>query len=299
MDREQWLAYCLSLKMNNTPIVIPTWKRTDNQRTWNVLHPDLRQHVIFVVRPEEAVVMAEKYAPSRIDVLPPEVQNLAMTRQYIWDKYSKLHDRFYQLDDDILGLFDAWFSPTPTPTNPEKLKWTSKRLIGLDEQLALFKKLEDELDTGVGITSPRPNWTIADTRSHRFPRHSGAFITGFYFFDAKRLRNLNLRFDRGVSTGDIDFIYQVLSRGINCTYVTSTKYDIDLMQPVSDVHKNEIEEYRAFLEMWPGYVKRRTKERHHYGNNDEGRGSLMYFRTKLWRHGMIPGKVEATIEATF
>jgi hypothetical protein len=269
------------------PIVIPTWKRVDNQRTWNQLHPDLRQHVVFVVRPEEADKFG-KYAPSTIDVLPPEVQNLAMTRQYIWDKYSKLHDRFYQLDDDVLGLFSVSFD--------ENMRWSSVRLTDLQGQRALFAAMETELDSGVGICSPRPNWTIADTRSHRFPRHSGAFITGFYAFDSKRLRDLNLRFDRGVSTGDIDFIYQVLSRGIDCTYVTSWKYDIDLMQPVSDVHKNEIEEYRAFLDMWPGYVKRRTKERHHYGNSEEGRGSLMYFRTKLWRHGMIPGKVEATMD---
>lgn len=268
------------------PIIIPTWKRVNNQRTWNVLHPELRKNVIFVVRPEEAQLYG-CYAPSTVDVLPPEVQNLAMTRQYIWDKYSAIYDRFYQLDDDVLGLFSAQFDTSG--------KWSSKRLIELEDQLALFSALQEELDAGVGITSPRPNWTIADTRSHRFPRHSGAFVTGFYAFDAAKLRHLNLRFDRGISTGDIDFIYQVLSKGIDCTYNTRFKYDIDLMQSVSDVHKNEIEEYRAFLEMWPGYVKKRTKERHHYGNSDEGRGSLMYFRTKLWRHGMVPGKVEETM----
>ncbi len=273
------------------PIIIPTWKRVDNQRTWNLLHADLHKDVIFVVRPEEADVMRVKYAPSQVDVLPESVKDLAATRQYIWNKYSVLHDRFYQLDDDVLGFFAMTFDG----------KWQSTRLLSLDEQMSLFDAMQRELDDPtVGVASPRPNWTIADAGKNRYPRHSAAFCTGFYAFDAAKLRPLNLRFDRWVSAGDADFIYQILASGLNSIYDTRWKYDIDLMQPVSEVHKDEAREYKEFMEAWPGYVKQRPRERHHYSHAEEGRGSLILYRTKLWKdalNGTLLQKLEAGYQA--
>lgn len=273
------------------PIIIPTWKRANNQRTWNLLHPELRQNVIFVVRPEEALVIQEQYAPSRVDVLPSTVKDLASTRQYIWDKYSALHNRFYQLDDDVLGFFAMTFDG----------KWQSRRLLSLEEQMSLFNAMQRELDDPtVGVVSPRPNWTIADAGKNRYPRHNAAFCTGFYAFDASKLRQLNLRFDRWVSAGDADFIYQILASGLNSIYDTRWKYDIDLMQPVSEVHKDEAREYKEFMEAWPGYVKQRPRERHHYSHAEEGRGSLILYRTKLWKdalNGTLLEKLEAGYQA--
>lgn len=276
------------------PIVILTYKRTELQRTWLAIAPELRHHIIFVVREEEAEVIAEKYAPSKVDVLPPWVTNVAQTRQWIWDKYSVEYDAFYQLDDDI-QYFSAMMRRSDDPTlphlknRPDQVWYCPTLSTDADGQMRMFKTLEDEISTGVGITSPRPNWTFPSPEDKVYPRTKAAFVTGFYLMNAKLLRPLNLRWDRWNSTGDLDFLFQILGHGIDCTFRTDFMYNIDQSLD-SSIHSEENREFHEFFEHWKPYAKKKVTVRKgmdprswraKFGEKLEGRGSLSFSRVKL------------------
>lgn len=270
------------------PIVILSYKRAHkiakNGGTLYALNKELHEHVTLVVRAEEAEQYAEHGC--KLDVLPPEVKDIAGTRQYIWDKYSHL-PYFCQLDDDI-HYFNQTLRRNDDPSLPYTRKpdqfWYCPILRSREQQEKMFADLVAELQKGVGMTSPRPNWTFPDGSDRCFPVTHASFVTGFYLFNCDLLRPINLRFDFGNSTGDADAVFQVLAHGIDCTYRTDYKYNIDLPgnhDPNSEVHARQMEEYPLLVQKWTPYIKlRKPSKRFNYGYASTGLGSIMQHRAK-------------------
>lgn len=270
-------------------IVIPTYQRAHRiAEKGGSLHAfrHILKDVVLVVRPEE--VEAYSVHGVALDVLPAWVKNIGQTRQYVWDKYSMSEDYFVMADDDL-----QYFSKSirvhdyPADTFPLKKPdqfWWCPTLKSKADFKEMFKVMKDELKSGVGMTSPRPNWTFPDGSDKNYPRRSTVFVTGLWFLNGKLLRDKNLRFDNFNSCSDIDFLYQVLSLGIDCTYRMDYKYNIDVMCAISELHANEVQEYRDFMAKYPDYVrKRKSGKAHNYGFAEEGRGSLQYLRSKLYK----------------
>lgn len=276
----------------NSPIVIPTYRRTKVQDTWQALHPEIRPYVIFVVRSEEADIMLERYTPSKVDILPDTVKDIMSTRQYIWDKYSKAHDYFFQLDDDI-----GYFSKYELVNEPKrKFKCTylgAKRsprssFVGIAtaaDQVEMFERLIQELKTGVGMTSPRPNWTFpAD--GPNYPSQRNVLVTGFYAFNGALLRDKLVRFDDWASCGDTNACLDVLAHGIQSTYCTDFFYNIDVLAEHSQLRANVIQDHKEMAERWSGYMKpRNTKKEGQLG----ALSAYTYQRKKLFENAPLAG----------
>lgn len=268
-------------------IVIPTYQRSHrihlNGGSLYALREVLDQ-VVLVVRPEEEHLY--EVHGVELDVLPVTVKNIGQTRQYIWDKYSKSEDYFVMMDDDVQYFNQSLRVQDYRPGTFELKKpdqfWFCPRVETRTEITKMFKTLKGELERGTGMCSPRPNWTFPDGSDKNYPVRGSVFVTGFWCFNAKILRDKNLRFDNFNSCSDIDFLYQVLSLGIDCTYRMDYKYNIDLMCVSSELHTNEVQEYRDFMAKYPEYVKKRKSGKaYNYGFAEEGRGSLTYLRHKL------------------
>ena len=250
-------------------IVIPTYRRPDAQKTLATLHPDLHDDVVLVVRPEEKE--AYSYVFPHLEVLPDTVKDIAATRQYIWDKYSKSEDVFALLDDDITDIRHIVMDGRDRPVS---------QFMPTYDQFDMFAELVACLNDKVGIVSPRPSWQMP--AAHRYPIHSAAFCTGFYVFNAKLLRDLNLRFDRFTWAGDIDFIFQVLSHGIDTQFLCTYKYNIDANSKAYDG-----DEYERLAAMWSKYIKRRPKDVLGYDYADEGPSAYKYHRKQCLKDARI------------
>lgn len=274
----------------NSPIVIPTYKRIDVQDSWQALHPEIRPYVIFVVRPEEAEEMARKYAPSTVDVLPDSIKDIMATRQYIWDKYSKLHDYFFQMDDDI-----GYFSSYELVNEPNrKFKCTylgAKRsprstftgIATAEMQGEMFERLLNELKTGVGMTSPRPNWTFPADGTN-YPSQRNVLVTGFYAFNAKLLRDLPIRFNDWASCGDTNACLDVLAHGLPVTYCTDFFYNIDVLAEHSTLRARVVKDHEELAARWVGYIRpRATKKEGQLG----AMASYTYLRKKLFEEAPL------------
>lgn len=268
-------------EMCHYPIVIPTYKRIHNQQTWASIHPDLRKHIIFVVRPEEANEIAALYAPSSVDILPDTVKDIMGTRQYIWDKYSKLHDYFFQLDDDIRRFYHL---PVNTVQKPKfKCDMIGGKTAGQkptpDAQIAMFNRCLDELKTGTGMTSPRPNWGFPPDVGPNYPVTKNVLVTGFYAFNCRVLVDKNIRFDRWASCGDTDACMQVLGHGIQTTYCADYSYWIEPMLGTSQLRANVVNDHKEMAERYTGYMKPRNTDK----SGELGvLASYTYLRKKLF-----------------
>lgn len=253
--------------MKNTPIIIPTFRRIDVQDTWHIIHPDLRQYIIFVVRPEEADEIAQRYAPSQVDILPPTVLDIMGTRQYIWDKYSKLCDYFFQLDDDI-----GYFAKNELVNEPNR-KYRSTYLAAkrsprsqfsgtatVEQQLEMFNRCINELKAGVGMTSPRPNWAFPANEKN-YPSMPNVLVTGFYAFNAKLLRHLPIRFNDWASCGDTNACLDVLAHGIQCTYCTDYFYNIDVLAESSQLRARVKQDQEELAARWVGFISPRKTQK--------------------------------------
>jgi len=246
-------------------IIIPTYRRIQTQDTWLAIHPDLRQFITFVVRPEEATDIRHLYSPSSVLILPEHIKNIQGTRQFIWDTFSKSEDYFVQLDDDI-GYFGRTY-PNPASDKPKfkfvylaaSLKKKSTIPGTAQEQRTMFDRLRSELKQGFGMTSPRPNWVFP--RLVGYPRMTNGLVTGFCAFNAKLLRDKNIRFDRWASCGDTDAHLQVLALGIPTSYCTDYFYNIDALAENSSIRDRVIKDHKEMCDAWAPYITCRDTHR--------------------------------------
>jgi hypothetical protein len=84
--------------MDELLLIIPTYKRVNKQLTYNSIPIKYQNKIIFVVRQEEYIEMQIKYPDNTIYCLPAEVNNIATTRQFIFDTFKQ---KIWMLDDNI------------------------------------------------------------------------------------------------------------------------------------------------------------------------------------------------------
>ena len=80
-------------------IIIPTYGRQGNQKTYACLPPKYQNLVHFIVRDEEYGFFSKSYPQNKIHRLPKAVENIANTRQWIRDKFT--NDRVIVFDDNL------------------------------------------------------------------------------------------------------------------------------------------------------------------------------------------------------
>lgn len=123
-------------------IIIPTYRRPHDQKTWHTLHPDLRHHVTFVVRPEEAAHFRATYAPSHVVETDETVVDFSTTMQFIFDMFCK--ERFIYADDDITAFYRRrrFYEPLKNLDKP----FASTKLLEAADQRHMFALMLDDLD---------------------------------------------------------------------------------------------------------------------------------------------------------
>ncbi len=80
-------------------LIIPTYGRLNNQKTFNCLPVKYQRQVIFVIRPEEFDAFKKTYPHNIIHCLPHSVKNFAATKQWIKNTFRK--SCVFIMDDNI------------------------------------------------------------------------------------------------------------------------------------------------------------------------------------------------------
>lgn len=232
-------------------IVIPTYRRVDDQATLRALAPELHPDVVLVARPDEVSALRERHPTVSVVELPASVVDLSTTRQWILESFGS--ERFIMADDDIVSFCRrTWSKPMRTD-----IMTTSA------EQLSLLRLLEDELDAGAGLAAPIYKGLMFSP--HRWPRVRSAQNTvAFVMLDAPRLLRLGVRYDLTSPLEDISFIMQVLEKGLDAVVLQDHVVDAPMktnsggLQAEFSKEAREEAGHRAYarlMELWPRYVQ--------------------------------------------
>jgi len=188
-------------------IVIPTYKRPNDQKTWNTLHPDLRQFVTFVVRPEEAEHFRQTYAPSKVMETAPHVNDFGSTLQFLFDQHE---ERFIYMDDDLTGFYRRarfWQDPA-TLDKP----WKKDRLLTAEEQLTMFTDILETLNQPyVASIGCRAGYLPPEGRRFKDAQANIQFMA----VDGALVKKIGARWDRIKWASDLDFNLQLNHAGYN------------------------------------------------------------------------------------
>lgn len=179
-------------------IVICTYGRSQRQVTWSSLPESLRSRTLLVVQAREAHL----YDTYPTLVLPPHIQNIGGTREFL---KSKLEDKVLMLDDDL--VFATRREDDPTKFRP-----------AIDDEVsAMFSHIELALDrfAHVGVA----------------PREGANRNTEPYMYDQRMMRVLGYRmdvlreeeiiFDRLPVMEDFDATLQLLRKGYHNVILNS------------------------------------------------------------------------------
>lgn len=253
-------------------LFIPTYRRLDTQKTWNVIHPDLRHLITFVVRPEEADYIAAKYAPSRVEVLPPEkCTGYAAAVQHIID----INDTpFIYLDDDIKSMRRQlrFFGPVTTP-------WAGETIVSADRQLELFqslvKRVHDE-DTAACSARPTcypPKATRISVDGLMHTVHTFQMIA----IDPVKIKAAGIKWDteRNSPLSDLAFTLAILAAGYDCVYDCHYMVSFEpMMVGAGGINSTEnsrlnaiYQEYLELQRMYPEAVITKTPDKGLAKNN--------------------------------
>ena len=208
-------------------IYIPTYRRVHDQKTWHTLAPEIRQHITFVVRPDEAEEIARLYAPSKIAILPPERCNgINGAMQHIFDIAT---GPFIYADDDLTALSSLLRFKEHLTWEEEnrvrKARWAAKALSTAEEQLELLNAmLETVMEPNVAAASPMPAYVPKLERLISYPsiRRHGQLCACFTAFNPALIKQHGIKWsDCGDSAiGDVYFNCQLLHAGLDCIWLS-------------------------------------------------------------------------------
>lgn len=144
-------------------VLICTYGRANKQTTWNHLPQDIKARTELVVQDREK----ELYSQYPTLVLPPHIQTIGATRQYLAEdpRYRKV----VMLDDDLVFA-------TRRKDDPTKFVPSTEEDVG-DMFWAIWEKLNDYAAVGVA------------------PREGGNRNTQQYLYNTRMMRVLGMRFD--------------------------------------------------------------------------------------------------------
>lgn len=228
-------------------IMIPTYKRVDNQITLKSIPKDLLK-LTYLVCYEEEELHLKKYNINLI-VLPQGIRGIGAKRQYIVDNYPQEHILF--IDDDL-----SFLKRKNGETKLEKIK---------DNQ---FKELYDWilmcLEKGFGIVG-----CSAQGGNNRFPNKFTYFgrIWAIYGINTKILNKHNIRYDQIEVMEDFYVVLDLLRWGyrsiINTEFAHGQKAS-NQAGGCSETRTYEIQKQSALLlslkhEPFVNVVKKKSK----------------------------------------
>lgn len=118
-------------------IAIPTYGRAHKQRTWDRIPHELKRNTILVIQSRE--YEAYKKYEKNLVVLPPEIKDIASTRDYIIDYTANFNASVVMCDDDL-----DFATRLPHPN-------TLFRESNEDDVAAMFMHLQIALQTYVHV----------------------------------------------------------------------------------------------------------------------------------------------------
>jgi hypothetical protein len=185
-------------------ICIHTSGRPDKQVTLMSLPPVVREKVLLVVQEKETERYARRWPQQKMMVLPPEINRLSPTRQWILENAE---DKVVMMDDDL-----TFSCRRPELGNPTKLYKAEPVDI-----VAMFQWIEDQLDeyAHVGISAREGNNRILE-ESKTVGR-----MMRLLAYDVEVFHREGVRFDRVDTKQDFDVTLQLLRKGLpnNVSYV--------------------------------------------------------------------------------
>jgi hypothetical protein len=173
-------------------IYIPTYGRANRQRAWDRLPEKLKLRTLLVVQHRERKLY-DKYPTL---VLPPKIQTIAPTRQWIANRHRD--DKFVMLDDDV--YFDA-----RREDDMGKFCHANDKSV-----IELFKVIEKKLDSyaHVGVLTREGGNRITNLDGVENMRMMRVLA-----YNAKTLWRENIKWDRLPLQEDFDVTLQLLRKG--------------------------------------------------------------------------------------
>ena len=178
-------------------IFIPTYGRSDKQHTYNYLPKSIQQRTTLVVQAREKHLY--KNYPNLV-VLPPSIQTISPTREYIKTMMAKNTNgdrKFIMLDDDL--RFDV-----------RRMDDNGKFVVATDKDVEkLFKRIEKELDkfAHVGVLSREGGNRVMT------PTVQCSRMMRVLAYNVDVLVKEKVKFDRLPLQEDFDVTLQLLQKG--------------------------------------------------------------------------------------
>lgn len=203
--------------MSELQLIIPSYKRVRNQKTYACLPTKYQARVQFVVRPEEVDAFRTLYPKNTMHCLPKRVSNFGQTKQWILETFR--NHRVFVMDDNLTKF---------RTIQREGDKWVRR---GLSEQEfdMLFERINHYLDHYVhgGIMLDR----VSPPKGK--PHNENSRIMTNVFADFSRWP-LDLRFDDHESCICAEDFYinlQLLTRGYPNVVITNIVVDKTMREP--------------------------------------------------------------------
>jgi hypothetical protein len=204
----------------NMKIVIHTYGRSSNQKTFNNLPKEIQDRTSLCVQKREKHLYKEY---PNIIVLPDKIRSLSPTRQWL---IQNSKERFLcMMDDDITNF---------------SVKTKEGRLVkATDRQIvSMFNKLENTLEKYVhcGIPYRQLNRVPYGQLYSDCTR-----MMSLLCYDIETVNKLKCRFDRVILKQDFDMTLQLLKKG--CPNRLLMRYGINVSSP--QINKGGVTEYRT------------------------------------------------------
>lgn len=222
--------------------IIPTLGRLHNQITFNNMPPSVQDRTKFVVQAHEGDEAIKLFGDDLVDVLPPTINRIGPTRQWIWEKYRGTDHAVF--DDDIKVTHRS----------------NGKYHLATEAEWELLEKTmdsyhdDDMLITSLGTTwAPPPPDPFSD---------NGRIMTNWWFS-----KNLQYPIDwtRVPAGEDLDVVLQTLTNGIQnrISYdflanvgATNSAGGCSTWRDISVHNKSQ----ELLQSLWPDFVKIKEKE---------------------------------------
>ena len=233
--------------------VIPTLGRVDNQLTYNNLPDKYKEKVTFVVQPHEHELMQEKYPNNKVVCLPKEVNNIALTRQFIFNLFRG--ERYWVWDDDLSFVIKDW-------VDDGKRKWDSYSME--EKHFDEFVDHANEyMDNGYVHGGLACAWILPIYGPDVYPFRDNFRQVTNMFFDGAKMPDID--FCRADTVEDMDVTLQMISQGYkNVIFMrhrvgcADTNADGGCSTYRTVEYHNE--RMRDFQALWPDYIKLSEKE---------------------------------------
>jgi len=185
------------------PIYIPTRGRAGCVTTLAALTEELRADAHLVVRRDEYNSYINNYPNTSIKVLPPRIEGLSATRQWILENCRSRGEGFQcQLDDDI----------TCFNTKDDLTTW-SMRSSTNDDILLAFAGMIGWLIEGKAMASMTDR--VSSARPQKSDWYENGRVSQVFLYNVNMIRNIKARFDRVPIMADLDMTLQILEAGYN------------------------------------------------------------------------------------